>query len=808
MPPVPEYLLRWRCSAGQLAFRSTDELDPCRVIIGQERALKAIRLGLEIDSLGYNLFVTGLIGTGRNTTIKALLEEIERIPKPLEDICYVNNFKNPDMPQVLVLTAGQGRRFKKDMEVLIGTLRREIPQMFESTAYQSRRKEVVEGFREQQKGRIQEFETRVSEKGFVVVQLQLGPYSKPELVPAVGGNPVDFVQLEAQVAAGKFSAETLSRLKESYEELSAELQGILKEMRKVEKDVVQALSELDRQWLTPLFGEAIGEVRDKYANDKLAAYLEEVRENLMENLVQFQDKGEGDRPVPGGAAAGPDRFAPYRVNLLVDNSESPGVPVVTENSPSYKNLFGSVERAVDRGGLVKSDFSMIKAGSFLRANGGYLVINAADALQEPGVWVALKRALRSRTVEIQSYDPFYLFTTSTLKPEAIETRIKVVMIGDDPLYHLLYNLDSDFRKIFKVKADFGTLMDNSPENVRQYACFVRKICLEDRLLPFDSGGVGALVEYGVRLAGRQNKLTTQFNEIADLVREADYWARKDGSSVVREEHVDRALEEKVYRVNLIEERIQEMIADGTILIDTESAVVGQVNGLSVHDMGDYAFGRPSRITARVALGRAGIINIEREAALSGSTHDKGVLILTGYLRGKYAQDKPLSISGSICFEQSYSGVDGDSASSTEMYALLSVLAKLPIRQEIAVTGSMNQKGELQPIGGVNQKVEGFYDVCRAKGLTGTQGVLIPRGNIPNLMLRKDVLEAVREGKFHIHAAASIDEGIEVLTGIPAGESGLDGTYPPDSVHGRVESRMREMAALLKGFAAGGEADRH
>ncbi len=506
-------------------------------------------------------------------------------------------------------------------------------------------------------------------------------------------------------------------------------------------------------------------------------------------------------PIPGLTASSPiDTFPEFQVNVLVDNSETKGAPVIIETSPTYRNLFGTIERNIDRlGGLWRTDFTKIKSGSFLRANGGYLVLNALDVFIEPGVWVALKRTLRNRTLEMQSFDPFYLFASSALKPEPIEVKVKVVMIGDAYLYYTLYAVDEDFKKIFKIKADFDTVMDKKAETLLQYASFIRKISQDEKLLPFDRSGVAAVIEYGVRLAGRQKKLSTEFHRITDILREASYWAKKEGRNQVTEKHVDQAISEKVYRLKMMEDKIQEMIDEGLILIDAEGAKVGQVNGLSIFDTGEYSFGRPTRITAKTSLGKAGIINIEREADLSGRTHNKGVLILAGYLRGKYAQEKPLTLTASLAFEQSYSGVDGDSASSSEVYAILSSLANVPLRQDIAVTGSINQHGEIQPIGGVNQKIEGFFDVCRSRGLTGSQGVIIPYQNVDDLMLRKEAVEEVKVGKFHIYPIKTIDEGIEILTGLPAGERRADGSYPEGTVNYLVDEKLKELALKIREF---------
>jgi ATP-dependent Lon protease len=585
-----------------------------------------------------------------------------------------------------------------------------------------------------------------------------------------------------------------------------ELENIFKETRKSEKDIKEELTSLDNEVISPVVKDSISDIKEKFENEKVHRYLDEVQEDILANLNRFREKEEAPpSPLPGLVLPQPvDSFTEYQVNVLVDNSETQKAPIIVETTPNYRNLFGTIERVVERSGIWKTDFTHIKAGSFLRASGGFLIFNALEALVEPGVWPALKRTLKNQVMEVQTYDPFYLFATSALKPEPIECNTKVIMIGDTYLYHLLYNLDDDFKKIFKIKADFDSVMNKDTEKIQQYASFIRKICDEEKLRPFDKTGIGAVVEYGVRLAGRQKKLSTRFHLIADLLKEASYWAVKDGSEVVKERHVDLAIEKKIHRVNLIEEKIQEMIDDGTILIDSDGMVVGQVNGLSIYNLGDYMFGKPSRITAKTSMGKAGIINIEREAEMSGPTHNKGVYILAGYLRGKYAQDKPLTMSASICFEQSYSGVDGDSASSTEIYALLSSLSGLPLRQDIAVTGSVNQKGEIQPIGGVNEKIEGFFDVCKAKGLTGKQGVMIPCLNIGDLMLRKDVVAAVKEGKFHIYSVETIDQGIEILTGVEAGERTEDGRFKEGSVNDLVDKKLRELGTKIKEFEGGRE----
>ena len=802
---VPVEKLRWRCDPETLPFETTQTIQACEEVIGQDRAQEAIRLGLNIHSVGYNIFVTGLTGTGRFTTIKCILEELNIQGKIPNDFCYVNNFKNPDMPHMLSLPPGQGNAFKKEMENLIEILKKKIPLMFENETYLNKKKEVVEKFRNKQAEMFREFEKKVNKEGFALVQIQMGPYSRPGIFPLVEGNPVNMEQLESMVEEGKFSKEELEKLKEKQGQLVNELEEIFKETRKSEKEIKEELSSLDNEVISPAVKDSISDIKEKFGNEKVRQYLDEVQEDILTNVGRFREKEETPPPIPGLVLPQPvDSFSEYQVNVLVDNSETKGAPIIVETTPNYRNLFGTIERVVERSGIWKTDFLHIKAGSFLRANGGYLIFNALDALLEPWVWPALKRTLKNQVIEMQTYDPYYFFSTSALKPEPIECETKVILIGDAQIYYLLYSLDDDFKKIFKIKADFDSVMNKDHERIQQYSSFIRKICDEDKLRPFDKTGIAAVVEHGVRITGRQKKLSTRFHLIADLLREANYWAEKDGSTVITETHVDKAIDRRNYRVNLIEEKIQEMIDDGTILIDADGMEVGQVNGLSVYNLGDYMFGKPSRITAKTSLGKAGIINIEREAEMSGPIHNKGVYILAGYLRGKYAQDKPITMSASLCFEQSYSGVEGDSASSTEIYALLSSISGLPLRQDIAVTGSVNQKGEVQPIGGVNEKIEGFFEVCRAKGLTGNQGVMIPHLNVDDLMLRKDVVEAVKTGKFHVHPVRTIDQGIEILTGLEAGEALEGGGFREGTVNDRVDKKLRELGAKIKEFEGGEE----
>jgi ATP-dependent Lon protease len=790
--------LRWTCCPDGIPFSSSDEAPACEGIIGQERALKAIQTGLDIKSLGYNIFITGMVGTGRTTTIKQLMERLEKGDKTPDDILYVNNFKDPDEPLLVSLPAGQGKAFSEAMGKLIGMLRKSIPNLLKSPYYTDKRDALVEAQQKKQREILQHFEEEVAQEGFSVIQVQMGLFTRPDLIPVIEGQPIPFNKIEGLVKEKKIPKETLEKLKAKYEGLTSELEALFEKLKEIDEETKSLLKSWDEESISPIIKGGIDDMRAKFPSPKIAAYLTDVEQNLVKTIDLFKNQKKDDKEKDQ-----PDEFHNYQVNLLVDNSDQKGAPVIMESNPTYTNLFGSIEVAFSRMGLGQTDFTMIKAGSFLKANGGYLVINALDALVEPGVWMTLKRTLRNQIFEIQNYLSMYFFSPSRIKPEPVKCDVKVVMIGDSYVFNLLYFQDEDFKKIFKIKAEFDSEMPKDAKAVGDYVRFIKKICNEDGLIPFDREGIAALVEYATRISGRQRKLSTRFHLIADVIRESSYWARKNGRTAVGREDVDEAVRERFERVSLYEDKVQEMIEEGTIMIDTEGSVVGQVNGLSVYDMGQFMFGKPTRITARTAMGRAGVINIEREADLSGPTHNKGVLILGGYLRGKYATRKPFALSASLAFEQSYGGVDGDSASSTEVYAILSSLSGLPLRQDIAVTGSLNQKGEIQAIGGVNEKIEGFFDVCRAKGLTGTQGVIIPHQNVQNLMLRAEVVATVKEGKFHIYPVKTIDEGIGILTGVEAGQAQENGTFEEGTVHFLVD---RELQRLAKGWKAFSEAD--
>jgi predicted ATP-dependent protease len=797
--------LSWRCDLSFLPFACTAEMTPLEDFVGQDRAIRAIEFGLGVNKPGFNIFVTGLTGTGKTSIIKAFLKKItsqRTVPETdspsSEDWCYVYNFADPDRPQALKIRRGWGKILKADMEQLIQNLQREAKRMFESDEFVRQRQAMVEELQRKQQEMMGTVMDDANKSAFM---LRMTP-SGIVLLPMKNGKPMEEADYLALPALEK------KRLEEKRSEIEKKVEDTLREGKKLERAIAEKLEAVETQAGDFLVRIPLAELKEKYRDyPKVLAYLDGVRDHILKNLQRF--KGIETAPVAGpfgpmqfGEPPG-DPFLPYRVNVFVDNSDTHGPPIIVDTNPSYHNLFGVIEKKPVLGGYM-TDFTLIKAGSISRANGGYLVLYDRDVLANAGVWEALQRVIKHRELKIEEPSAFFGWVPPQgLRPEPIPTDTKVIVIGDPSLYRTLATVDPDFRETFKVKADFDFEVDRSQENITAFACFISDYCRREKLRHFDPSGVARVIEYCARKVEDQSKLSTRFSDTADLLVESNYWAEKDKAELVSGTHVERAIEEKTFRLNLIEKHLQQMIAEGTILVDVQGAVVGQVNGLAVYQLGDFSFGKPSRITARTFMGRGGIVNIERESKMSGKSHDKGVLILGGYLGGKYAQERPLSLSSSICFEQSYDGVDGDSASSTELYAILSSLSEIPIKQSIAVTGSVNQNGEIQAIGGINQKIEGFYDLCRIKGLTGEQGVLMPRSNVRHLMLRSDVVDAVKEGKFHIHSVGAIDEGIEVLTGVAAGERGRDGHYPADSINGRVERKLAQFSEQQKQFATAG-----
>jgi lon-related putative ATP-dependent protease len=804
---LPPERLRWRCDPATIPFETTAEAELVTDLVGQERAFRALKLGVELSAPGYNIFVCGLAGTSRGGTITHVIGQIHPAAKSSLDRCYVNNFKSPDRPRLLTLPRGQANGFKKDVQSGIEFLRRRIPQVFEGEPFQRQKGRIVDRFTVREKELMDDFTRRIAREQFALGHMQVGAVALPEIFPVLEGQMVPIEDIPKLVHEGKLETVAAEDIERKYEQFRQEFTVVYRKTLTLSRELASELSYLEQEAASVLVDGFIEELKEKYSGALVSEYLEEVRHNLLDNLEPFKEREGEEEPGNGAPQDGSSRtpaperdpFRVYGVNVLLAHNDEDGSPVIFETTPTYTNLFGTIQRSYDSRGGWNSDFMDLRAGSILRADGGFLVMYALDAITEAGVWRTLKRMLNHSRLEIQPLEMFFPFGTSALKPEPIDIDVKIILIGDRNMYELLYEYEEDFRKIFKVRVEFDEEMVMSDAVVRQYGGRLRQLSEQEGIGPFDRTAVAAMMEYGVRQAGRRNKVTARFPELADLARESAYIARQEGASLVNDNHVRRAREARIERHNLTETKIREMIEEGTLLIDTDGTRVGQVNGLSVLEIGGYAFGKPVRITASAALGKAGLINVERESNLSGRFHDKGMQIIAGYLRAQFAQDKPLSLAASICFEQSYSGIDGDSASSTEIYALLSALSGLPIRQDIAVTGSISQQGDIQPIGGVNQKIEGFYDVCRVKGFSGRQGVMIPSENIEDLMLRDDVIDAVSSGKFQILPISRIEEGIEILTGVRAGQRDSNGAYESNSVFGRVDRRLHEMATTLKSF---------
>ncbi|MDD2367576.1 MAG: AAA family ATPase [Desulfuromonadaceae bacterium] len=786
---IPAEKLRWNCDPELLNFETTEELPDFNDAIGQKRALRSIEFGLGVDGSGFNLYISGETGTGRNSTIASILNKrAKNEPKP-HDWVYVNNFKDSDSAFSLDLPAGMGSELSSDMKELVEAFRTDIPKALESNEYENRRAELLENYQSASNELFQELEKDAEKLGFSLQRTVSGLV----IVPQKAGRNYSQEEYDA------LNAKKRIKLEKQGKELTDKLNDVLRKVREQEKSTKEALSQADRDLGMSCLGHRLDPLREKYNGlDKVLGYLDAVQEDILNNLDDF--KPQSTQPqIPGIKVPRQEpSFERYQVNLLVDNKLTEGAPVIFESNPTYNNLFGRIEHVMQYGGVAVTDFTMIRSGALHRANGGYLVIDAREVLTNPFVWDSLKRCIRNHEIRIEDVLEQYRFMTMvSLKPEPVQMRAKIILIGTPWIYYLLFHLDPDYRKFFKVKAEFDSRVSRTAEIMHDYALFVASHCREEGLLPFHKSGVAALLEHTARMADDQTKLSSQFMEIADLIREISYWAKQKGCSVINGDDVRVAVEESQYRVNRIEERMQELYDDGIIMIDTTDSVVGQINGLSVISLGDHTFGRPTRITAAVYAGQDGMVNIEREVKLSGPIHDKGVMILTGYLGGTFALERPLSLSASICFEQSYDGIEGDSASSTELYALLSALSGVAIKQGIAVTGSVNQRGMVQPIGGVNQKVEGFFAVCRAQGLNGEQGVMIPKANERHLMLHQDVIDAVNAGLFHIWSVSTIAQGIEILTNKSAGERSAQGDFPEGSIYQLVDARLQEMANRMK-----------
>lgn len=757
-----------------------DELDG---LIGQEQGIRSLTFGLAMEAPGYNIYVTGPQGTGKSTCTMKIVTDFAVAGKEPEDWCYLNNFDAQDQPLAVSLPAGQGRIFQNDMEALVEDLKVFIPKAFQSSVYEKKKTSIVESLQNKMDSLFQRMEEVAAENSYTLQQIP----PRIMLIPMKDGKPIPKEDFDS------LPQEEREKMEERGRFLGQKLDEALREGQKYENKAKEAIAQLEQSVAAAAAEFQINRLKDKYKDfPKVIHYLDQVLEDVKKNHLIFRipDGGMGQM-APFLNPEEQDPFNRFKVNVFVSNEQGKGAPVVFESSPYYYNIFGKIEYK-SQVLAVSTDFTMIKSGAIHRANGGYLILNVHDLLSDPFSWEALKKALKYGKTTVENIGEQYrLVPTVGLKPEPIPLNLKLILLGTPYLFVLLDYYDEDFRRLFKVKADFDSTMKRTPENLKKYAHFVGQTCRKENQLPLTTGAMGSLVEYGSRLAGDQEKLTTRFNLLANLIYEASALARQAHGTQVERRHMEKAIEDMRSRLNLIEQKIQEHIGKGNILIETQGAEVGQINGLSVLETGGYAFGIPSRITARTYAGNEGVLHIERETEMSGSIHTKGVLTLAGYLGGKFGQKKPLAMTAQLTFEQSYDEVEGDSASSTELYAILSSLSGVPLKQGLAVTGSVDQRGRIQPIGGVNEKIEGFFDICKKRGLSGEQGVLIPVQNIRNLMLREEVIQAVQHGEFHVYGVSTIEEGLEILTGQPAGEPGLDGKYPEGTLFHAAEKKLQE-----------------
>jgi len=773
--------LRCICDPVMFNFKDTSEVEPLDGVIGQERAVRAIDFGLNMRSPGYNIFVTGIEGTGKSTIVRDI---VNRHAKPLptpDDWCMVNNFKDEYVPKAIAVPHGKAVKFSRTMNKMIEDLKTELPKAFQDETYQQRQATIQQRFADQRRDIYKTLEKFAEERNLRIQRTATGY----QPIPFYEGKPLSTEDFQA------LPEEKREEIEENLRTVRAETESIVREVAKINKNMQKNLEKLMEEIALYVVWDRINDIKEEFKESaRILTYLDEVRDDIVENVKDFiavQEDTDAAK-VPLFHPPKPT-FNRYQVNVLVDRRGMKGAPVIFETNPTYQNVFGQIEKRAVMGTLM-TDFTMVKAGSLLKANGGFLVMEIESVITSPFVWESLKRALQNKTLSIEDMYSGMGFGSASLRPQPIPLDVKVVLLGSYLHFQILQNHDSKFNKIFKVRADFDHEVARTEETALQYAQFIARACKQEKLLPLTPEGVAAVVEFGEKYTANKNKLSIRFGPIMGILKEAEYWARKDDSSVVTDTHVIKAFNEYRFRYNMYEEKIHENYVDDTIMIDVDGEAVGQVNALSVYQIGDFSFGRPSRITAETYMGKQGVINIEREAKLSGKTHDKGVLILSGYLGRTFAQHYPLSLSTSITFEQSYGGIDGDSASSTELYAILSSLSDIPIKQGTAVTGSVNQKGKIQAIGGANQKIEGFFEVCKAKGLNGNQGVMIPKSNIKNLMLKREVIDAVKEGKFHIYSVSTVEEGIELLTGVPAGTPDEERIYPEGTVFGEVQKTLK------------------
>lgn len=774
--------LRCICDAKIFNFKDTSEVEPLDVVIGQERAVKAIDFGLNMKSPGYNIFVTGIEGTGKSTIVQDIINQHAKTLTTPDDWCMVNNFKDEYVPKAIAVPPGRATRFSKMMNNLVEDLKREIPKAFGEESYQQRQTEIKNKYSEQSREIFKRVEKFATERNLRINRTSTGY----QPVPFLDDKPLTPEEFR------KLPEEKQAEIDANIRSVREETDSVVREINKINQEMQKDLEKLMEEIALFVAWDRLQVIKEEFKDCKdILVYLDEVREDVVENVKDFLAEQEGSGQTKDLLVQAPKAgFQKYQVNVLIDQRGVEGAPVIFETNPTYQNVFGQLEKRAYMGTLM-TDFTMVKSGSLLKANGGFLIMEIESVLMNTFVWEALKRALQNKQLFIEDMPTSMGFGSASLRPQAIPLEIKVIILGGYYPFQILQNYDSKFNKIFKVRADFDHEVERTERTAQQYAQFVARVCQEEDLLPLTPEGVVAVVEFGEKYTSNKSKLSIRFGPIMAILKEADYWARKDNATIVTDAEVIKAFKEYRFRYNLYEEKIHENYVDDTIMIDVDGEVVGQVNALSIYQIGDISFGRPSRITAETYMGKQGVVNIEREAKLSGKTHDKGVMILSGFLGRTFAQQYPLSLSISITFEQSYGGVDGDSASSTELYAIISSLSGIPIKQGIAVTGSVNQKGKIQAIGGVNHKVEGFFDVCQAKGLNGKQSVMIPQSNVKNLMLKKEVIDAVEEGKFHLYKVSTVEEGIEILTGVPAGNPDEEGNYPEGTVFGEVQKKLKE-----------------
>lgn len=787
---VPIEKLRNQCDPNIFPYETTEECVESRDLIGQDRAMEAIKYGISMKRKGYNIYVSGFTGTGRNSYSYLIAKEFAK-EKPIpKDWCYVYNFKKANCPKAISLEPGEGINFKQEIESAIKNIDIEIPKALNSKLYEDSKNAVFNENKKLAESILQELNQFAKKYNFVFKQTDQGLLS----IPLVGNRPMSDEELD------ELTDEEIEVLGNISIELTQKSYDYIKGIKAVESKLKNEIKKLKEEQVTLVVTTFIGPIQVRYReNIDIFKFLLEIKEDIVKNYEMFLVDEEEDymEKIFFQGNKKEDFLKRYFINLFIDNSQTKGSPVIREMNPNYYNLFGKIEYANEMG-VAKTDHTRIKSGSMHEANGGYIIIQAKDILQNKFSWDGLKRTLTTEKLKIENVLGLDI-ASETLNPEPIPLDIKVIIVGDYLTYHILYSYDEEFKKLFRIRADFDTEMERTYENIIKIGSFVAYQCKKENLLPFHRDALGAIIDISSRIADEKNKLTSGFNELVEIIYEADGWARSEFKKIVDKEDVKKAILKKQYRNNSYEERVLELINNGTILIDIEGEKVGEINGLSVIDLGQYSFGRPTKITANTYYGKDGIINIEKEAEQSGNIHDKGVLIMSGYLGEKYAQNIQLSMTASITFEQSYDGIDGDSASSTELYAILSSLGDVPIKQGIAVTGSVNQKGIIQPIGGVNEKIEGFYNVCKLKGLKGDKGVIIPRINVENLMLNDEVINAVKSGMFTIYAVNTIDEGIEILTGIKAGQLNEDGEYEENTINHYVQEKLIYYSMLSQDF---------